>query len=254
MTDIQYWQDTLASEIESIQNILASVPNLHSDMDKSAAIDDAEKQLRSANGNKRSFKMEIRLITDASTKRACEEQMAEYEKSLTAITEDINRLRAENSRNQLFLNADTGEQGERTAQEDGDAMLNQASHLQDKTAASLNNTQVMVGEAKMVGMQTVEELQRQRDQIRNIDDDVNRLEDNLARADKLIKTFGKRMATDKLIQCFACTNLLLIVAVIIYAIVKGGLTNDKDSGVPEDPVDGAASTGRMLRGWLTGEE
>ena len=67
----------------------------------------------------------------------------------------------------------------------------------------------------------MEELLRQREQIRTIDNEANRIEDNLQRADKLIKAFGKRMATDKLIQCFACINILLLVGVIVYVVIRG---------------------------------
>ena len=135
---------------------------------------------------------------------------------------------------------------------DGDALLNDAGRLQDKTQQSLFNTKKLVEESKLVGMQTVEELQRQREQLNQVDQDVMRMEDNLDRADKLIKTFGKRMATDKLIQCFACVNVLLIVGVVVYAIVKGGLkkNDDVDTGAPESPVDsGSSSNARMLRGF-----
>jgi hypothetical protein len=73
----------------------------------------------------------------------------------------------------------------------------------------------------------------------------------LNRADKLIKTFGKRMATDKLIQCFACTNILLLVGVVVYVVVKGGFDGAKNDGAPESPVGDGGTTSeqtRMLRG------
>lgn len=66
----------------------------------------------------------------------------------------------------------------------------------------------------------MEELLRQREQIRTIDQEAMRIEDNLNRADKLIKTFGKRMATDRFIQCFACVNILLLVAVVGYIVFR----------------------------------
>mmetsp|Transcript_31126 Transcript_31126/g.46945 ORF Transcript_31126/g.46945 Transcript_31126/m.46945 type:complete len:83 (-) Transcript_31126:69-317(-) len=75
-----------------------------------------------------------------------------------------------------------------------------------------------------------------------------RMEDNLQRADKLIKAFGKRMATDKLIQCFACINILLLVGVIAYVVIKDKV-KPEDTGAPADPVGG-----RMLRGWFSDEE
>jgi SNARE protein len=111
----------------------------------------------------------------------------------------------------------------------------------------------MIEESKEVGMQTAEELQRQRAQLSNIDNDVMRMEDNLKRADRLIKTFGKRMATDKLIQCFACTNILLIVGVVVYVAVKGGFEKDKNDGTPESPTGDTgtrAEQERILGGFL----
>ena len=47
-----------------------------------------------------------------------------------------------------------------------------------------------------------------------------RIDDKLNRADKLIKTFGKRMATDRLIRCFTCVNILLLCGVVGYFVFK----------------------------------
>jgi SNARE protein len=67
-----------------------------------------------------------------------------------------------------------------------------------------------------------------------------RIEDNLNRADKLIKTFGKRMATDRFIQCFACVNILLLAGVVGYFVFKNQTKqpnqNNNTSNVPANPV------------------
>ena len=116
-------------------------------------------------------------------------------------------------------------------------MLNEASRIQDKTQASIDQIARMTAEAKDVGMDTMEELRRQREQIASIDEEAQKIEDNLKRADKLIRNFGRRMATDKLIQCFACLNVLLLVAVVVYSIVKKGKipgsSFDTESGPPQ---------------------
>eukprot|EP00970_Alexandrium_tamarense_P017386 scaffold9372_cov69-Alexandrium_tamarense.AAC.1 len=83
-----------------------------------------------------------------------------------------------------------------SGEEAGDSMLSDMNNIQDKTKNSLANTKHMVAASKEVGEATMEELLRQREQIRNVDNEAMRIEDNLQRADKLIKTFGKRMATD----------------------------------------------------------
>jgi len=237
MGDIQYWQDTLTNEIDSIRSILSSVPQISNDFERKMKLEEAEKKLRSAAGNKRSFKMEVRIL-DQSARQTYEGELASHEQSLAELNNEMKGYRTETSRNQLFVGANTNSDATGNLQEDGGAMLDEASRLQDRTAERLSNTQTLIADSKMIGMSTIEDLERQREQIRNIDNDVIRLEDNLNRADKLIKTFGKRMATDKLIQCFACTNILLIVGVIVYAVVtKSGLSSgDRDSGTPQDPV------------------
>mmetsp|Transcript_2301 Transcript_2301/g.3475 ORF Transcript_2301/g.3475 Transcript_2301/m.3475 type:complete len:258 (-) Transcript_2301:91-864(-) len=254
MADIYFWKDSITNEIEQVQSILETAPHKTDELEKSAALDQAEKKLRSAKGNARTFRMEIRLLSDATERSRHERELTHYEQSISTLTAQIKEIRSDTSRDQLFLGANNDVAGaEPDPYADGDALLNDAGRLQDKTQQSLGNTKTMVEESKLVGMQTVDELQRQREQINQIDNDVMRMEDNLNRADKLIKTFGKRMATDKLIQCFACVNVLLIVGVIVYSIVKGGLKGDEEeAGAPESPVDNSGSSTsstRMLRGF-----
>mmetsp|Transcript_4843 Transcript_4843/g.6429 ORF Transcript_4843/g.6429 Transcript_4843/m.6429 type:complete len:261 (-) Transcript_4843:241-1023(-) len=247
--DIQYWDDTLTEEIESISALLESVPNIRSDIEKKATLDQVDKSIRSAQGTKRSFKMESRLVADPNQRRRYENRLSEHERKLTSLSGDLRALRSGEQRGELFLGADTGNGDPAKT---GDALLNEASKLQDKTQQSLDNTKQMVAASKDVGMATIEELERQRKTIQNIDDEANRIEDNLQRADKLIKTFGKRMATDKVIQCFACINVLLLVGVIVYSIVKnGGLSKNP---VREEPASPVRMLVGMLRGYMPNED
>jgi SNARE protein len=100
----------------------------------------------------------------------------------------------------------------------------------------------MIAASKEVGVSTLEELQRQREVIQNIENEADRMDDNLARAEALLKQFGKRMASDKFIQCFAVINCLLLLGVVLYAVLRkkdgDSLTGNEKS--PESPV-------RMLR-------
>merc|ERR1712038_2231407 len=91
---------------------------------------------------------------------------------------------------------------------------------------ALNNITSTIKETKDVAVTTLEELERQEEQIQNIDKNVGNIEGNLNRSDKLIKMFRKRIATDKVIQAFACINILLILCVIVYAVVRGGLKHE----------------------------
>jgi len=224
--------------MEDVQRMVDIIPNLKDDMKRSSAIRKAEKYLKSANGTRRSFKMEIRLVQDPSQKQAIEQKFAQMSDRLKALAADVKALKQEEQRDELFVGRHGGEEkvDEDDAIKKGDNMLKDASRLQDKTQESLENTKRLVAESKEVGMTTLEELQRQRQQIQDIDKQAMRMENELERADKLIKAFGKRMASDKFIQCCTCLNVLLMVGVVIYIIVNGGNIGGAGEKEPESPV------------------
>lgn len=208
-------------------------------------------------GTKKSYKMETRLITDPKTRKVYENKLMVLSEELATIANDITVLKSNRNKGELFVGASTkigsgvGDgKGEMSGEEAGSHMISDMNTIQDKTKASITNTKQMVSASKAVGESTMEELLRQREQIRTIDNEAMRIEDNLQRADKLIKTFGKRMATDRFIQCFACINVLLLAGVVVYTIVKKGNTGNSSSGNPTNPVGGT----RLLRGWLIGED
>lgn len=223
-------------EIEAIKSMLDRIPSIRSAQEKSTAIDRCKSRIRGAAGTKRSFKMEIRLVQDVNMRKKFESRLAGLDQQLKALQADCKALEAETQRGELFVQGDV-EQGSADgmdAVKAGDSMLKEASALQDKTQDSLSNTKNMIAASKEVGMSTLEELERQRGVIENIERETDRIDDNLARAEVLLKQFGKRMASDHFIQCFAVINCLLLLGVIIVAVVKDGGLNQSEP--PPDPV------------------
>lgn len=124
--------------------------------------------------------------------------------------------------------------GERT----NESYLKEAKKLQDKTEASLQSALEMVEATKKVGADTVDELKRQTDQIAEITDTVDAMEDGLTRADKLIRAFGRRIATDKFIQLFFVLNFGLLIGIVVwYAIKKGKIKPPKINTPPLPTFD-----------------
>jgi len=76
----------------------------------------------------------------------------------------------------------------------------------------------MIEQSKEVGTVTLEVLQRQREQIKEIDIEVNAIDDNLKKAERLITTFSKRMASDRILQVLFALNVVILGAIIIYII------------------------------------
>lgn len=237
-TDIDYWDDTLTEEISAIQQLLDGIPSLSDPIERATALEQAEDRLRGAQGTKRSFKMEIRLVQDVKRRRELEGRLQKMEQELRTLQADLRALQADQNRGELFVgsggNGDL-EHGGPDGVQAGSNMLRDASALQDKTQDSLSNTKNMIAASKEVGVATLEELERQRDVISNIEKEADRMNDELARAEALIKQFGKRMASDKFIQCFALVNCCLLLGVVIYAIMKGGKNSSSSGSTPLTP-------------------
>lgn len=214
------------------------IPDASSD-DKQNLIDEALSKIRGATGTKRSFKMEIRLIPDVQERRKYESRLASFDQQLKGLSSDAKALESELQRNELNLQEGAGKQfSTEDAQKAGDQMLSEAHNLQDKTQDALSNTKQMIAESKEVGVATLEELERQRQVLTNIDQETDRIDDSLARAEKLLKTFGKRMAGDHFIQCFAVVNCLMLLGVLLYAIIGKKSLGGGDGDEPFDPAGG----------------
>lgn len=220
-----------------------NVPSLSDPVERASALDQAEERLKGAQGTKRSFKMETRLVQDVKQRRKLEKRLQKLDQELRALKADLKALQAEEGRGQLFIGAGGagGAEGDEDPSRAGSNMLNEAKELQNKTQDSLGNTKNLIAQSKEVGVSTLEELQRQREVIENIDKEADRMDDNLARSQALLKAFGKRMATDKFIQCFGVLNCLLLLGVIIYVSVKDPSGEEEKSAI--SPLGG-----RMLRG------
>lgn len=215
--------------------------------DKSGIFERVEKRLRAAQGTKRSFKMETRLVSDVNMRRKFENRLQRLDQQLMTLQADCKALKQEHERGELFEEQQGVEINEEDAQKAGDKMLAEAHEIQNKTQDSLGNTKQMISASKEVGMATLEELERQRNVLSNIEKEVDRVDDNLARAEALLKQFGKRMASDKFIQCFAVLNCLLLLGVIIFAITKKGGSHSHSPGNPLSSVTGGNNGGKMLR-------
>lgn len=227
MADVEYWEETLTEEIEDLATIVRLAKNKNSgSSEQKTKIDEAERKLRDANGTKRSYKLELRLVSDAGQRKAYEKQLLAHDKMLMKEAEAIKELKAACEKESLLdgANVEAGLDGVK----EGDEMLKQAAGIQDKTQTSLDRTQQMVTDAKDLGTTTLGKLQEQNEQLQRIDEQVDQTFEHLERADLLIKNFGKRMAQDKFILCCACLNVCLLVGVIVWAVFK-------DSGSDSDP-------------------
>merc|ERR1711935_564004 len=95
---------------------------------------------------------------------------------LRTLKADLKASQSELERDQLVgRGGGAGQNADDDPTRAGTDMLNDASKLQDKTQDSLANTKILIGQTKEVGVSTLEELQRQREVIENIDKEADRM-------------------------------------------------------------------------------
>jgi len=75
-------------------------------------------------------------------------------------------------------------------------------------------------ETKVVGEQTLVTMQTQREQMIKIDQGVDEVASNIRLANRQMRVFVRRMATDKIVLGFLLLIFLGVIFIIVYSIVK----------------------------------
>jgi hypothetical protein len=76
----------------------------------------------------------------------------------------------------------------------------------------------------------VGQLQVQRQQIVDIELEIDALDSNIVRAEKLVLNFTRRMATDRIIQLFTAINIVLMLVLILYVAISGKSLSPSSGG------------------------
>jgi len=136
MADVQFWEDTLRDELEDINRSLTKVKKAK-DEKKQSYLQRVDKKIRNAQGTKRSFKMETRLVSDPSVRKQFENKLAQLDEELKAAVADARALKQEAERQELMdrdeAAAAGGVDNGVTDEQAGDYLLDEAKKTQDKT-------------------------------------------------------------------------------------------------------------------------
>ena len=209
--------------------------------------------------DKRSLDHELRLVADPDAKELWRSKVAAADERLADAKRSLARKKEQA---ELFGvgagggAAGGGGGGGGAASRPGyvgptnDELLDKTEKVHDDIELHLRNALNVVNDTDELADATLETLGRQREQIENVHKTVLSIDEALTRSDALLRTFGKRMMTDKIMQVFFALNLLAVVGVVVYmAVSKSGLTSD--DGAADDATPGSddvvAGRRQMLR-------
>lgn len=238
MTDIKYWADEYQRETEEFKVVVDKLKALV-ESSNLKAMDSANKDCDGKSNRvkevQKSFWIEYKLIRDKAIKAEFEERGHGIDDLYKTVMNDWKRCKFPAEKGGLFdgkVGAGAGVESNpyTTEGKNNDSLLNEAHKIQDLTFESLSRTKNMIEASKEVGAATIEQLRGQREQIVEIEKEVDLMDSNLVRAEKLIGNFTRRMATDRLIQFFAAANIVVLLGLILYVAISGKSLSMSSSG------------------------
>mmetsp|Transcript_13472 Transcript_13472/g.16043 ORF Transcript_13472/g.16043 Transcript_13472/m.16043 type:complete len:244 (-) Transcript_13472:18-749(-) len=242
--DVNYWYKSYSDKVKEFEK---TVDNAVSKQPLEQAIHACEKLSSKAEKEKRSLEHEVRLLKDHSEKESWKEKISEMQDRMAAAKRN---LKTKQQQGELFGDGKKDTFGQGHQGPTNDEYLDKAEETHDKIEDTLGNVLNVVNETEDLGSATLEQLAKQRDQIKDIHKTVLNIDDALNRSDALIRTFSKRMATDKIIQLFFMLNVLIFIGMIVYLAMNGTSSDDDDGGAKttdDAPTDD--TTARRLLRW-----
>jgi len=244
------WKEEYYNEVDNLSalvaGIRASAANTVTKLEPKALkikLDEGDANVQRIKEVKKSFGLELRLIKDRTIKSKFEADAKLLDTRVVNLVKDLRSLRDGMNRSELGerdggANGGKGLISRDTKGKGNDDLLEGAHLLQDKTMESLGRTTAMIEESKELGTASIQNLKDQREQIEGIGMEITNIDSKLKRAEKLIKNFTRRMASDKFIRIFAGINILVMGTLIIYVLVTG-----KSLGtVSEEAIAAATAT------------
>ena len=99
-------------------------------------------------------------------------------------------------------------------------ILNRGNDIQNKSLYKINHIIKEIDTTQNLGTKACKNLQIQNEQIKIVDSNIDETNDNLISAGKQLRTFTRKIASDKLILTMIFFVILSIIAIIILLILK----------------------------------
>lgn len=259
MADIDYWVDEFQNSMSELNAMMTELrqgaTNNCDTKELISIVKTTETKLEATKKIQKSCGIELRVLRDKEKRNLIEELVQKLNKDLHNLQKEFNFIKATTERDNLLGKATTSLAASvdpskvntndpfNIKGKNNDELLNETHKIQDLTFDSLARTRNLIQESEEIGAATLEQLQRQHEQMHDIEKEVDNLDNNVKKAEHLILSFTKRMASDRIIQFFAAINICLIIALIAYSAVTGKTIGQSTSGgkksggvPPSDPT------------------
>ena len=231
MSDITYCDEDLKEHVDELAAAVQSLSQLKGN-DRAAKIAECDDLLRRIKELKKGFNLELQQLPKGGQKREYQSKLKEYDVKVQNAKDNLQWARSQGDRDELLGGHRPAAKAVDPNTMNSDQMLNALNGVNTKIDNSLDRTLAEAKAALDTGKETAHALEEQGEQIEQIAQDAKEIRDHLRTADVLIKNFAKRMATDRVIQCF----LFLVTVAIVVIIIFATLNPDQDTFQVPDEV------------------
>ncbi|KAG8460833.1 hypothetical protein KFE25_010888 [Diacronema lutheri] len=227
--EISYYDDELTELCGELRQKIDGLPRLSGEA-RAERIAQLGVRMQRARQVLHSFKVEMRELSKEDAflyDQKCKGHLANLQK----LNTDLAWAKSEGERAEL-MDRPAGVESADTMS--AQSLITRGAQIQDQSLASTSRSKRMIEDSRAIGVETATQLKSQTEQLRNIDEDIMKVESNLKRADMLIRAFLRRMATDKFIMVFMFLIVVGIITIIIYKAINPKGAAKQGFNVPDN--------------------
>eukprot|EP01059_Diplonema_ambulator_P030715 TRINITY_DN5365_c0_g2_i1.p1 TRINITY_DN5365_c0_g2~~TRINITY_DN5365_c0_g2_i1.p1 ORF type:complete len:232 (+),score=60.06 TRINITY_DN5365_c0_g2_i1:49-744(+) len=224
MTDAAVvFDDTVGDLIDEVEGLLMQVRSQRG-AQRESTLKTAGELLRDCKKKWHQLKVEVRGLPN-SDKPRFDKKVKLHSDKLGELNLALQKLKSEDMSQGTVTFSESTKNQDDGKQEIRNIHARTKGH-QEKSLQSVANMESILTKTEKVAEDTTAELVRQGEVIRNIDEKLDELGDDITRAKKELNAFVRRMATDKLILCFLFLLVLgIVVAIVFHFVLKSDSNN-----------------------------
>lgn len=234
--EISHYDEQLIELTQEIDKGIESLRKLNGAA-KNERINELGNRMQRAKTVLQSFKVEMRELP-RDQNEIYNLKAKEHHETLQKLQGDLKWAKTENDRGALGVrNVD-----EMTSVE----IIQEAAKVQDSSLGAVGRMKAQIADTKQIGNETAAQLKAQTEQLKQIDQDIMKVQGNLNRADLLLRAFMRRMMTDKIVMVFMCLIFCGVIGIVVYKFIDPQGAEDSGINVPDQLVDPLQQNQRQL--------
>ncbi|KAK5580719.1 hypothetical protein RB653_000743 [Dictyostelium firmibasis] len=223
MADIQEYEIELDKIIYEIGNSIKNLRKYKNSLEVTGGIDLLKNRLKRAKWVLRSLKLDLKELSEFEIKKY-QSKVNKYEEQIKTLENDLNWIEKVGNEESGDLKIDDSNiknnNGILKNDNEYQDIMKKAKNFQENDKKITTSTLETIIKVNEIGTSTLGEMAIQEGQMKRIQNDMNEIDSNLKLATRQMRSFARKMATDKIILGFILLIIAGIIVLIVYSTIK----------------------------------